>query len=97
MIWFEWHAFKARDNLRDHGISFEDAKQVFADPFAISVQDRIEGGERRWQTIGMAADILMVLLVAHTWEEKKGDEVIRIISARKATRKEQRMYAQARS
>jgi uncharacterized DUF497 family protein len=71
--------------------------RVFADPFALTVQDRIEGGEQRWQTLGLVEGYLL-LLVAHTIRDEDEDgqsmEVIRIISARKADRKERRRYEQ---
>ena len=91
-IRFEWDAAKARINLRKHGVAFEDAIAAFTDPFALTQQDRVEGGERRWQTLGMAGGCL-VLLVAHTvGEADDGTEVIRIISARAADRKERKHY-----
>jgi len=65
---------------------------VFDDPLAVSDHDRIENGERRWQTIGMASGCLL-LLVAHTvFDENDEIEVIRIISARRASRMERRRY-----
>jgi hypothetical protein len=63
------------------------------DPFALVEQDRIEGCELRWQTIGMVEGSIL-LLVAHTVWEEDGDEVIRIISARHAEPKERRRYEQ---
>jgi hypothetical protein len=69
--------------------------QVFDDPFSLASQDRIEGGESRWQTIGMAEGVL-ILLVAHTIMESGQYEIIRIISARRATRKERTRYEQSR-
>ena len=48
-----------------HGVSFETAMLAFADPFALSEQDRVEGHETRWQTIGRVGDRLL-LIVAHT-------------------------------
>jgi len=51
MIRFEWDPDKAASNLRKHRVSFELAMRVFSDPFALSEQDRIEDGERRWQTL----------------------------------------------
>ena len=93
--YFEWDALKAETNLSKHGVSFEMAQRVFADPNALMVQDRIEGGEMRWQTIGRVNGSLL-LLVAHTlWEEDEfGEEVevIRIISARNVTRAERQRY-----
>lgn len=97
MLWFEWHPLKARTNQRKHGISFEDAMHVFEDPYALFEQDRTdEVGEPRWQAIGLAAGVA-VLLVAHTVREEGEDEVIRLISARRATRKERYRYEQTRA
>lgn len=52
-IEFEWDPDKAEINRKKHGVSFEIACRVFADPFALVEQDRIERGEYRWQTLGM--------------------------------------------
>ena len=52
MILFEWDEAKAKSNERKHGVRFEDAMLVFADPYALVEQDRMEGGELRWQTLG---------------------------------------------
>ncbi len=64
---------------------------VFDDPYHLSVQDRYENGEFRWQTIGLVQGLL-VILVAHTVRFESGGEIIRIISARKADRKERSRY-----
>lgn len=89
---FTWDREKAASNKRKHGVSFELAARVFLDPFALSDQDRIEGGEYRWQTIGMVEGVV-VLLVAHTvGEDEDGTEIIRIISARRAERHERQRY-----
>ncbi|WP_298018142.1 BrnT family toxin [uncultured Castellaniella sp.] len=94
---FEWDAAKAASNLRKHGVSFEIAMRVFADPFALTGPERVEHGEQRWQTLGVV-DGYLVLLVAHTVHEVNENdlvvEVIRIISARAADRKERRRYEQ---
>jgi uncharacterized DUF497 family protein len=95
MILFEWDAEKAKSNRRKHGIAFDDAMQVFDDPFAVAAPERIEHGELRWQTIGIVAGVVIVL-VAHTVREEGMDEIIRIISARRATRKERARYEQSR-
>jgi uncharacterized DUF497 family protein len=58
MIWFEWDPIKARANKRKHGVSFEIARYAFDDPDAVADHDRIEDGERRWQTIGMVNGVL---------------------------------------
>lgn len=92
-IKFRWDKSKAESNLRKHKVSFDIATRVFLDPFALMKQDRIEKGERRWQTIGVA-DTQLLLLVAHTVHDDDGCEIIRIISARKANQKERKQYEQ---
>lgn len=98
ILWFEWDPAKAESNLRKHGVHFETAVQVFRDPLHLTVLDRIEGGEYRWQTIGQVCGTA-ILIVAHTVTEPGADEAsdpverIRIISARAATPKEKRVYA----
>jgi uncharacterized protein len=92
MIRFEWDPVKAHGNRRKHGVSFEDAMHVFDDPHALFEQDRVdEAGEPRWQAIGLAG-AAAVLLVAHTVREDAEGEVVRIVSARRATRKERERY-----
>lgn len=88
---FAWDERKNRSNKQKHGVSFETASLVFDDPYHLTRQDREVDGEARWQTIGMVNGT-HVLLVAHTVPED--DELIRILSARKATRHERRIYAQ---
>jgi uncharacterized protein len=94
-IRFEWDPEKAESNRRKHGVSFEIAARAFVDPFALTDQDRIEGGEYRWQTLGMVEGRLL-LLIAHTIRDEDEDgktvEIIRIISARKADSRERRRY-----
>ena len=95
-IRFVWDEAKNRGK---HGLSFEEASHVFFDPLHLSLQDRIENGEQRWQTLGQV-DGIAILLVAHTFTEDgpidsltdEPIEVVRIISARPATRKERRRY-----
>lgn len=93
----EWDPSKAAINLRKHGIGFEIAMRVFSDPYALTVQVRIEGGEQRWQTRGIVEGHLL-LLVAHAtrddYEDGQPVEVVRIISARRVDRKERRCYEQ---
>jgi len=94
---FAWDPVKAAANLRKHGVSCEIAVRAFADPFALSEQDRIEGGEARWRTLG-TVEGRVLLLVAHTFRDEDEDgeaiEVIRIMSARAADRRERRRYEQ---
>ncbi len=88
---FTWDERKNRVNKRKHRISFETSVLVFDDPFQVSRQDREVDDEARWQTIGMVQGA-RILLVAHTVEED--ESLIRIFSARKATPRERRIYAQ---
>jgi uncharacterized protein len=89
---FSWDEAKDLANRKKHGVSFEAASFVFDDPFHVSRVERIEEGEQRWQTIGMVAETLL-LLVAHTWEEESTGELqIRIISARRANQTERLIY-----
>ena len=92
MIQFEWDPVKARRNQQKHGVSFEDAMHVFDDAHALFEQDRVdETGEERWQAIGLAGGTA-VLLVAHTVRQSAEGEIVRIVSARRATRKERKRY-----
>jgi hypothetical protein len=90
---FIWDARKNRANQKKHHISFETALQVFDDPFHVTAQDREVDGDERWQTIGLVNGV-HVLLVAHTVDEREGEALIRILSARKATRQERKIYAE---
>jgi hypothetical protein len=97
MTRFEWDPVKARTNQRKHGITFEDAMHVFDDPCALFEQDRTdERGVPRWQALGLAGGVIL-LLVAHIVQEEGQDEVIRLISARRATRKERNRYDETRA
>lgn len=89
----EWDENKNRANQKKHGVSFESAQEVFDDALALSKLDRVEGSEERWHTLGIVEGILL-LLVTHTVRDDQGEEVIRIISARKATTEERRHYEQ---
>lgn len=64
---------------------------MFDDPAVLRLFDRIVDGEERWQSLGLI-DGAIVVLVAHTYCEEDGEEVIRIISARTATPRERRWY-----
>ena len=90
-----WDKRKNRANRAKHKVSFETAVSVFDDPYAISIQDRFVTGEERWQTLGLIEGTV-VLLVAHLVEVEGNEEIIRIISARKATPREREIYAQSR-
>ena len=94
-IRFEWDEAKNLANQRKHGIGFEEATEVFDDPLYMLVEDSSEYEEPRWHAFGMTADGL-VLMVVHTILEDQESlvsvDIIRIISARQATRRERRTY-----
>ena len=88
-IRFEWDSRKAASNEKKHGISFEEAQSVFFDDQALLLEDpQPRHEEERFVLLGLSAS-LRLLVVVHALRER---DVIRIISARKATRKETREY-----
>ncbi len=92
-ILFDWDPAKASANRLKHGVTFQQAMDVFADPLALSVVDRTApAGEERWITIGTAGSAGL-LLVVHTHEDRDETTIaIRIISARRPTRNERKHY-----
>jgi uncharacterized DUF497 family protein len=89
-IRFEWDARKASLNRRKHGVSFEDAQTVFSDERARLIDDPDHSAEEeRFLLLGLSSS-MRLLVVAHCY--RAGGDVIRIISARKATREEQAYY-----
>jgi len=94
-VYFEWDENKNKINIEKRGISFEVAKLIFNDPNILSIIDDRYSVDERWISLGNAAGIT-ILYVAHTYEEDQyGEEVIRIISARKATKSERKRYIQS--
>ena len=90
MIKFEWDSVKAETNIRKHKVSFEEAKSVFYDEFAIQFFDEENSvSEDRFLMLGMSNES-RTLIVSHC-ERDKGN-TIRIISARKATKNERKFY-----
>jgi uncharacterized protein len=87
---FAWDIEKNRQNLAKHKVSFETASRIFGDPRQVSFRDDLSE-EERWLTLGLL-DGAVVLLVVHTMQEGGDEETIRIISARKATKKEREKY-----
>ncbi len=83
---YQWDKDKAATNLRKHGIDFADAVSVFSDDLAITTPDE-RFDEERFITIGLDA-LGRVLVVVYTWR----GQIIRLISARPATRQERRHY-----
>ena len=90
---YEWDENKNQINQQKHRLSFELASKVFDDPLHLTKFDRVVDGEERWHTLGNALGVV-ILLVVHTYRLHNGEEVIRIISARKATSHERRQYEQ---
>ncbi|HWK90154.1 MAG TPA: BrnT family toxin [Longimicrobium sp.] len=89
---FEWDPEKARSNERKHGVTFDEAQTAFGDPFARTRPDPLHSREEyRWVTLGQSEQGRL-LVVVHT---DRG-ETIRIISARPATGREWRTYAESR-
>lgn len=92
MITFEWNEAKSRANQKKHGISFEEAKSVFFDEYAVQFYDDEHSSEEdRFIMLGMS-NLSRILVVCHC--ERAEGQVIRIISARKATKKESGYYPQ---
>jgi len=87
---YEWDKAKAASNLRKHGIRFADAVTTLEDDYALTVEDDSAEGKMRFVTIGMN-DALHLLVVV--WTERVCD-LIRIISARKATAHERKTYGE---
>jgi uncharacterized DUF497 family protein len=88
-MWFEWDPNKARRNLLQHGVSFEEASTAFGDPISLTIfDDKHSEVEDRFILLG-ATTALRLVVVVHT---VRGDSH-RIISARLATRRERRAYA----
>jgi len=89
-ICFEWNEAKSKANIRKHGISFEEAKSVFFDEYALLIADPDHSEtEDRFVLLGLSAR-LRLLLVCHCFEVD--DNLIRVISCRKANRKEMSLY-----
>jgi uncharacterized DUF497 family protein len=92
---FEWDSAKAATNAQKHGIHFEEASSVFSDDHALLLADPDHShAEERFILLGLSA-FLRTLVVVHCYREP--DEVIRLISARKATRAERAQYDARRS
>ena len=86
-ITFEWDDKKNKLNQKIHGIAFEDAKFVFNDPFKVILPDLYHSEkEECWLAIGIVSRVLFVVFT------ERGEDIIRIISARVATKAEERLY-----
>ena len=83
---FEWDEAKRRSNIRRHGIDFAVVAKVLDGATITFLDDRFDYGERRFRTYGLLFE--KVVVVTHT----EADEIIRVISVRKATKNEERVY-----
>ena len=89
---FEWDEAKNRANQRKHGISFEEAQSVFADEHALLIDDSVHSdSEARFVLLGLSAS-LRTMVVCHCY--RGAEDVIRLISARRATKTERALYNQ---
>jgi uncharacterized DUF497 family protein len=89
MVRYQWDPDKAKENIRKHKIDFADVVGVFEDEMAITIEDPDAAGEQRFVTLGMDK-LMRIVVVVFTY---RGDE-IRLISARKANKGEEKEYAQ---
>jgi uncharacterized protein len=91
---FAWDAHKATRNLEKHGVSFEEAATVFADPNALEWEDLEHSYlEGRFKRLGLSSRGRILILVYSYRRRKHGQETYRIITARRASRKERPSYA----
>jgi len=87
---FEWDEAKNRSNIRKHGFDFADAPEVFRGPLLARPDTREDYGEERWIAMGLLKDRVVVLAFA-----QRAEDVIRIISLRKADRNEREAFEKA--
>ena len=93
---FEWDPGKESVNRRKHGVTFWEACYVFADEHMLTLYDQEHAeNEERWITIGQTPNG-KILVVIRTYKASKGEQSVRIISARKATRMEEKKYLERR-
>jgi uncharacterized DUF497 family protein len=89
---FEWDNNKEKTNILKHGVTFTQASYVFSDPFVLNkFDDEHSDDEDRYVLLGKSLNET-VLVVVHTFRDKDGIEFVRIISARKATKNEKKVY-----
>ena len=85
---YEWDDAKSRSNFANNGLDFADAEGVLSGPCVTFIDDRFDYGERRLITLGLLVG--RVIVIAHA---PRGNDITRIISMRKANRREQKIYA----
>ncbi len=90
---FEWDENKKKANLKNHGVSLEEVIQIFDDPFHISILDkRFDYFDERWITIGITKRKKVIVAGYLYYLTEEGEEITRMITARKATKKEREQY-----
>ena len=94
MNW-SWDKNKNQQNINSHGISFETASRVFEDPLSMTIEDPY-WDELRWRTMGMIGTVIVVVIHTMPEYDESGQLLGRIISARKATKHERRIYENER-
>lgn len=93
---FEWDPIKEKANRRKHKVTFLEACYIFADKYMLTLYDeKHSDDEDRWISIGQTLNG-RILVVIHTYRKIKGKEFVRIISARKATKHEEKQYFERR-
>lgn len=93
---FAFDERKSRGNLVKHGINFEMIAVVFDDPIALTLQDEVHSAdEERWITQGEVGPGAVVFVAHTSFSDESGEEVVRLVSARAATRRERRAYEEA--
>ncbi len=89
----EWDPQKAEANQKKHGVSFEEAREIFEDPLHIALLDeRFNYFEERWIALGQTRSSRMLVVAVQLYFDEQDEEVLRIISAREATANERRQY-----
>jgi uncharacterized protein len=85
---FKWNEIKNRENIRNYGIDFKDAEEVFSHPMLTNIDKRFDYREERWVRIGFLKGIIAVVVYLENDEKQE----IRLLSARKATRNESQRF-----
>ncbi len=88
---FEWDVEKARANWLKHGVTFDLATSIWNDPHLQIVLDSVVDGEERWWAVGYGA-ISGLLIAVHVYPDPTDESRVRLISARRASKHEQRRY-----
>jgi uncharacterized protein len=90
---FAWNTEKNRLNQEKHGgVDFETASRIFSDPCLILRKDRVIEGEQPWHAIGAARNSILPVVHVYRKDNSNGEEIIRIISARKGNQHERGIY-----